>query len=146
MDRVERLLAEKGREVVTVAPEATVHDAVKTMTERHIGALVVEREGVPVGMFTERDVLTKIVLACRDPRQCKVEEVMSTDVVFVTPETPIREAMAIMTTRRHRHLPVMEGKNLAGLVSIGDCTRWVSRDQDFTIKHLIHYISDRYPA
>ncbi len=146
MDRVERLLAEKGREVVTVAPGATVHEAVKTMTDRHIGALVVVQDGVPVGMFTERDVLTKIVLACRDPRQCKVEEVMSTDVVFVTPETPIREAMAIMTTRRHRHLPVMEGKILAGLISIGDCTRWVSRDQDFTIKHLIHYISDRYPA
>jgi CBS domain-containing protein len=146
MDRVERLLAEKGREVVTVSPGATVYDAVKTMTDRHIGALVVEKDGVPVGMFTERDVLTKIVLSCRDPRQCKVEEVMSTDVVFVTPETPIREAMAIMTTRRHRHLPVMEGNTLAGLVSIGDCTRWVSRDQDFTIKHLIHYISDRYPA
>lgn len=146
MDRVERLLAEKGREVVTVSPEATVYDAVKSMTDRHIGALVVVREGNPVGMFTERDILTKIVLACRDPRQCRVEEAMSTDVVFVTPETPIREAMAIMTTRRHRHLPVMEEGKLTGLVSIGDCTRWVSQDQDFTIKHLIHYISDKYPG
>ncbi|MEW5763919.1 MAG: CBS domain-containing protein [Acidobacteriota bacterium] len=146
MDKVDRLLGEKGREVFTVKPDTTVFDAVRMMTDRHIGGVVVASEGVPVGMFTERDVLTKIVLACRDPKTCRVEEVMTRDVVYVTPETTIGEAMAIMTTRRHRHLPVMNGKSLMGLVSIGDCTRWVSRNQDFTIKHLINYIADKYPT
>jgi CBS domain-containing protein len=146
MEKVHKLLNEKGRDVFTATPETSVKEAVKFMVDRHVGGLVVLKDGRPGGMFTERDVMTKVVLNCQDPATCTVGEVMSGDVVFVTPESSVGEAMAIMTSRRCRHLPVLEEGKLAGLVSIGDCTRWVSQHQDFTIKHLTNYIADKYPS
>jgi CBS domain-containing protein len=145
MERVERLLQEKGREVFSVAPETSVWEAASAMAERRIGAVLVLQEGRIAGLFSERDLLARVVLKGLDPRETPVGSVMSTDLVVVTPDTPVHEAMAVMTERRCRHLPVMDGQTLAGLVSIGDCTRWVSRDQHVTIQHLTDYIHQKYP-
>ena len=145
MERVARLLDQKGREVFSVPPETSVWDAASAMDERHIGALIVLKGERVAGVFSERDLLTRVVLKGLDPRATPVSAVMSTDLVYVTPQTPIPEAMAVMTERRCRHLPVMDGERHAGLVSIGDCTRWVSKDQHVTIQHLTDYIHQKYP-
>ncbi len=146
MDKVERLLDEKGRDVFSVSPETTVFDAAKTMADRHIGALLVVEDDKPVGIFTERDILARVLLVCKDARTMKVAEAMTRDPVVIGRDTSVKEAMAIMTERRCRHLPIIEDETLVGLVSIGDCTRWVSRDQDYTIKHLNDYIHRNYPV
>lgn len=145
MERVARLLDEKGREVFSIAPDTSVWDAASAMDERHIGALIVLKEGRVAGVFSERDLLSRVVLKGLDPRSTSVSAVMSTDLVYVTPQTLIHEAMAVMTEHRCRHLPVMDEERLAGLISIGDCTRWVSRDQHVIIQHLTDYIHQKYP-
>ena len=146
MDKVDRLLDEKGNDVFSVSPETTVFEAASTMADRHIGALLVLDGGKPVGIFTERDILARVLLVNADPRAMKVAEAMTKDPVVIARDTSVKEAMAIMTERRCRHLPVIENEKLVGLVSIGDCTRWVSRDQDYTIKHLTDYIHRNYPV
>lgn len=145
MEKVRLLLEEKGTEVVAVSPETPVFDLVRTMSERHIGAVLVLDGKRPVGIVSERDIMTRVLLQGSDPRSVTAGEVMSRDLVVVSPSTPIRETMAVMTQQRCRHLPVMEGGNLVGVVSIGDCTRWVSRSQEFTIHHMKDYIADKYP-
>ena len=146
MDKVKRLLDEKGQEIYSVPPEETVWEAVRTMAGQHIGAILVIEESQLVGIFSERDLLVRVLLTGLDPTTTPIKAVMSSDIVYVTPDTSISEAMAVMTQRRCRHLPVMEGKELRGMVSIGDCTRWVSRDQNYTIHHLQEYIHGKYPA
>jgi len=146
MDKVKRLIEEKGSEIYSVPPEETVWEAVRTMAGRHIGAILVIEGNQLVGIFSERDLLVRVLLTGLDPTVTPIKAVMSTDMVYVTPETPVREAMAVMTERRCRHLPVMEGQEMRGMVSIGDCTRWVSRDQDYTIRHLQDYIHGKYPG
>jgi CBS domain-containing protein len=146
MDKVKRLIEEKGPEVYSVPPEETVWEAVRTMAGRHIGAILVIDKNQLIGIFSERDLLVRVLLTGLDPTATPIKAVMSTDMVYVTPDTSVREAMAVMTERRCRHLPVMEGQELRGMVSIGDCTRWVSRDQDYTIRHLQDYIHGKYPG
>ncbi len=146
MDKVKRLIEEKDQAIYSVHPGITVWEAVRTMAGHHIGAILVMDEGHLVGIFSERDLLVRVILAGLDPAATPVKAVMSADMVYVTPDTTIHEAMAVMTQRRCRHLPVMEGQELKGMVSIGDCTRWASRDQDYTIHHLQEYIHGKYPA
>ncbi|MGC8723004.1 MAG: CBS domain-containing protein [Acidobacteriota bacterium] len=146
MDTVKRILEEKGAEVFSVSPETTVMDAARLMSEHRIGAVLVMASGHVRGIFSERDLLQRVLLRGSNSESLPVSEVMSTDMVYVTPDTPVREAMAVMTERRCRHLPVMDEGRLCGMISIGDCTRWVSRDQDFTIRHLTDYIANKYPG
>lgn len=145
-DLVSRLLEEKGRDVFTVAPETSVKETARVMAQHRIGAILVLHQEQVAGIFSERDLLTRVLLKGLDPEKTPVKEVMSTDMVYVTQETPVCEAMAVMTERRCRHLPVMDGGKLQGMISIGDCTRWMSRDQDYTIHHLTHYIQNKYPG
>jgi CBS domain-containing protein len=145
-DLVSRLLQEKGREVVSASPGTTVKESAEMMARHRIGAILILEEEQVAGIFSERDLLTRVVLKGLDPAATPLGEVMSTDMVYVTPETPICEAMAVMTERRCRHLPVLDGGRLLGMVSIGDCTRWMSRNQDYTIHHLTHYIQNKYPG
>ena len=102
------VLAEKGRQVYTVAPSVTVRQAVRQMNDAGVGALLVAEGTRPVGMFTERDVLRRVVDAGRDPNTTRVADAMTTELVMVEPATTVEEAMAIMTASRFRHLPVME--------------------------------------
>ncbi len=145
-EKVNRLLEEKGRQVFCVAPGTSVKEAAALMAERHVGAVLVQEGAQVLGIFSERDLLTRVVLRDLPVEKTPVREVMSKDMVYVTPDTPVCEAMAVMTERRCRHLPVMEGGELKGMVSIGDCTRWASRDQDYTIRHLTDFIHNKYPG
>ncbi len=135
------VLAEKGRQVYTVSKSATVAEAVREMNEKGVGALVVIDADRIVGMFTERDVLRRVVDADRDPVQTRVSTVMSRDVATISPGDRVEEAMALMTGRRFRHLPVLEDGRLIGMVSIGDLMRWITLHQEDHIRQMTEYIT-----
>jgi len=143
---LDSLLASKGRQVHHIGPEATVLEAVRAMNAQKIGALLICDGGEVLGIFTERDVLTRVLENERDPAATKISEVMSSEVVTVGPSTHVEEAMAVITERRCRHLPVLDDGKLVGLVSIGDLTRWVSRHQQGHIQDLVNYITRKYPV
>jgi len=146
MHTIAQILKEKGADVHHTSPDATVLGAVEMMSSKRIGALMVCKEGQPLGMFTERDLMTRVILGGRDPATTRIEEVMSTEVVFVEPSTRAEEAMAVMTERRCRHLPVVSEGRVVGLISIGDLVRWASRNQEFQIRQLEDYICGKYPG
>ena len=148
MATVADLLAKKESRVHRVSPTATVLEATQTMNHHKIGALVVSVEGDGcervVGMFTERDVLTRVVAAQRDPQTTLVEEVMSVDVSYCTPEMEVDEVGAIMKDRRVRHIPVCESHgHLTGLISIGDINAFHADGQAAAIHYLNEYIHGR---
>jgi CBS domain-containing protein len=116
------------------------------MCAARVGALLVCAEGQPVGIFTERDLMTRVILAGRDPAKTLVTDVMSRDLVYIEPSTRVPEAMAVMTAKRCRHLPVMSEGRLVGMISIGDLVRDLSRDQEFDLHRLTDYIAGKYPA
>jgi len=140
------LLKDKGTDVYNISPDASVTDAVRMMNDRGVGALLVVADDRPVGMFTERDVLRRVVDAGREPSSTKVADVMTRELVTVRPGTTVQEAMGIVTEKRCRHLPVMDGETLCGMVSIGDLIRWTTRKQAIHIQDLVNYITGRYPA
>jgi CBS domain-containing protein len=138
MTTVMALLVVKGARVLTIGKEATVLDAALLMNEHKVGALVVTHGGDVAGMFTERDVLRRVVGEQRDPARTRVEEVMTADVFCCTPQTTIDEARGAMKNRRIRHLPVVDaGRRLCGLISIGDLNAHQMTSQEHTI-HLMH--------
>src|ERR687897_1791182 len=143
MTQVAELLDKKGREVICIATEATVFDAVKLMVERNVGALLVTAGDEITGIFTERDYLRRIAVEGRRSRDTLVRDVMSSPVVVVTPETSVEESMAMMSERRIRHLPVVDDGGIAGMISIGDLVRHQSRQQSFQIQYLTDYITAR---
>ncbi len=137
---IRKILGDKPTRVESVGPDTSVHDAVALMNERNIGSVLVLEAERTVGIFTERDVLTRVVAPGRDPAATQVREVMTTKLLAIAPSTTVHEAMAIMTERRCRHLPVMVEGRAVGMISIGDLTRWVVRDQQHTIDDLTDYI------
>ena len=138
---VSSVLAEKGRQVYTIGKGVTVSQAVREMNEKGIGALVVTESGHPIGMFTERDVLRRVVDADKDPAMTRVSSVMTRNIVAIAPTDRVEEAMALMTERRMRHLPVIEGGQLIGMISIGDLMRWITLHQEDQIRHMTEYIT-----
>lgn len=136
------ILARKGPGVVTVHPTDTVLQAATIMNERGIGGLLVVDGGEPVGIFTERDVLRRVVAAGRDPSATRVSEVMTTPVTTSAPELGVEECAALMTGRRIRHLPVREGGRLVGLVTTGDILAWQVSEQQATIAQMTSYLYD----
>lgn len=137
MTTVSDLLARKGGEVYTVAPTTTVLEATQRMNEHRVGAMAVLRDGCLVGMFTERDVLRRVVAEQRSPSQTRVGDVMTGDVICCGPDTTVEQVSRIMKDRRVRHLPVCDGNGrLAGLISIGDVNAFHARDQEETINLL----------
>ena len=145
-DTLSAVLAAKGSSVYSVAPEVRVLDAVRKMNQEHVGALLVCESNELVGIFTERDVLTRVVDAGRDPGATKVVDVMTSEVETVRSSTGVQDAMALISERRFRHLPVIDDGELLGVVSSGDLTRWVSRNQEGHIQHLVNYITGKYPG
>ena len=143
MAQIAEILEGKGRDVIRIASDATVFDAVKLMVERNVGALLVTDGDDITGIFTERDYLRRIAVEGRRSRDTLVREVMSSPVVVITPETSIEEGMAMMSERRIRHLPVVDAGGVAGMISIGDLVRHQSRQQTFQIQYLTDYISAR---
>jgi CBS domain-containing protein len=139
-DRVRSVLDMKGRGVYTTTPTATAFQAIASMNERRIGALVIIDDYVLVGILTERDVLVRVIGAELDPKATRVAHVMTRDPVTVPSHTTVAEAMSIMTERRCRHLPICDDGVLQGLISIGDLTNWVVREQERRIRDLHDFI------
>ena len=143
---VKSLLIQKGPAVWSISPDATVYDAVDEMSRRHIGCLVVLSAGKLIGVVSERDYARKVVLKGKHSQETRVREIMSTPVLYVNPEQTLEDCMRLMTSRRIRHLPVLEGETVVGMVSIGDMVNWMITSQEQTIKHLQSYITGSYPA
>ncbi|HLH43773.1 MAG TPA: CBS domain-containing protein [Bryobacteraceae bacterium] len=143
---VKHVLRQKDAALWCTSPDSTVYDAIDEMSKRHIGSLVVMSEGKLAGIVTERDYARKVILQGRHSKQTLVREIMSTPVLYVTPETSAGECMRLMTERRVRHLPVMEGDRVMAVISIGDLVNWLVSSQQDTIHHLTGYIAGAYPA
>jgi len=138
---IQQLLEAKGREVCSVGPETSVYDALQLMADRGIGALMVCRDERPVGIMSERDYARKVILAGRASKDTPVGDIMTTRVVCTSPQRTVEECMALMTDKRVRHLPVIDHKKLAGIVSIGDLVKAIIHEQQFIIEQLEHYIT-----
>jgi len=143
--KLSAVLQDKGSTVQTIDPNTTIRRAVRTMNEHRIGCLLVTSGDQVLGVFTERDVLVRVVDQGKDPETLRVVDVMTTDVVSVPPTITVEEAMTVITEKRCRHLPVMDGQTVLGIVSIGDLTRWTVRNQAFHIQDLVSYITRKYP-
>ena len=130
------VLAEKGGQVYVISRGDTVRAAVRKMNDRGIGALVVMQDDRVIGIFTERDVLRRVVDEGRDPKATPIEAVMTTDVSFASKETSVAATMELMTSGRFRHLPVLDGDKLIGMISIGDLLRWLMLHQEHLINQL----------
>lgn len=140
MKTISQVLERKGRVVYSIAPSALVIEAVKMMAEKRVGALLVLDNGKLKGVISEQDYTRKIVLHDRQPENLRVDEAMTSPVMTTKPDQTIQEGMAVMTEKRIRHLPVMEGGELVGLVSIGDLVKEVISEQQFMIDQLVNYI------
>ena len=146
MGTIDHVLTAKGPQVHTIRPTDTVFEAVKKMVELNSGSLLVTEGDAIHGIITERDYLRNIVLASRTSKTTQVREIMTSQIVVVKPDTPVEEAMAIMTDRRIRHLPVVHQGKLGGIVSIGDLVKQISQDRKFEVQYLTDYITGRYPG
>lgn len=141
MKTLNLLLQKKGRQVWSVPPDATVFDALRLMADKGIGAVLVMDGERVVGILSERDYARKVALEGRTSRETPVREIMTPRVVYARADQTVEEAMAIMTEKRVRHLPVFQGDRLVGIVSIGDLVKEIISDQQFMIDQLINYIT-----
>ena len=144
-DTIGSVLAHKGREVWSVAPDTLVYDAVEMMSDKRVGALLVLSGGTLSGVVSERDYARKVILQGKSSKHTQVKEIMSTPVISVTPDQTVDDCMRIMTERRIRHLPVHENGNVTGVISIGDLVRWIISSHEQTIDQLNSYIAGSYP-
>lgn len=140
METLRQLLDKKGHEVWSVRPDDSVFDAIKKMSDKNVGALVVLVDDQIVGMITERHYARHVILEGKSSPETPVRDIMTTPVVCAKTDQTIPECMAVMSEKRIRHLPVVDQKQLLGLVSIGDLIKSTIDDQEFTIEQLIHYI------
>ncbi len=141
MTLVAQLLQNKGFDVWSIGPDATVYESLQIMADKDVGALLVVQGRALVGIVSERDYARKVALKGRNSKNTLVHEIMSDELVCVTPEQPIEQCMALMTTRRVRHLPVFARNQLVGVISIGDVVKALISDQEFLIQELASYIT-----
>ena len=141
---VRQVLLRKGVGVYSVHPQATVLEALRKLAEHDIGALLVMEGDRLLGVFSERDYARKLVLLGRFSKDTRVEEVMTPEVVTVTPETSLEEAMRLMTEHRMRHLPVLEEGKVVGVVSIGDAVKAIITEQEVLIEELSRYVMENH--
>ncbi len=141
MATVKQLLDQKGHEVLSIGPDDSVFDAIKKMADNDVGSLVVTEGEKLVGIITERHYARNVFLKGKSSPETTVREIMSTHVVCARPEQSVEECMAVMTDKAVRHLPVLEKKQLIGVVSIGDLVKNIISDQKFVIEQLEHYIT-----
>jgi len=142
---ISSVLIHKTSALWSIAPEATVFEAIKLMAEKNIGSLLVLSGGRLVGVFTERDYTRKIALQGKTSKETRVGEIMSGPVITVTPDDSVEECMRLMTNNRVRHLPVLEGPNVIGLISIGDLVNWIISTQNAHIEQMEQYIAGSVP-
>lgn len=139
---VRQLLKAKGSEIYKIEADAPVLDALKLMADKDVGALLVFENDKMVGIFSERDYARKVILGGKSSKKCPVRETMTDKVIYVRPEQTIEESMALMTEKHVRHLPVCEGKDITGIISIGDVVKAMISDREFIIEQLENYITD----
>ncbi len=143
MISIRQLLEGKGSEVWSTSPNASVYEALQLLAEKNIGALLVLRNGELVGIVSERDYARKVALHGKTSMKTLVKEIMTEEVVTVGSDRTVEKAMAIMTDKHIRHLPVLEGEKILGVVSIGDLVKAIIAEQEFTINQLENYISGK---
>jgi CBS domain-containing protein len=143
MVRVSDLLNDKGRNVWSLTPEATVYEAIEQMAEKGVGALLVMEGERLVGIVSERDYARKVILKGKASRETQVREIMSYPVICARPDFTIEQTMALMTDKRVRHLPVVAEERVVGVISIGDVVRSIIEDKEFHIQQLTNYITAR---
>ena len=138
------ILSQKSDEIFSVSPETTVHDAVAMMDEKNVGALLVMKGDKLVGMLSERDYTRKVMLRGKKSADTKVAEIMSTNLTVTHPNEGVEECLRVMTDKRFRHLPVLDGEKVVGVISIGDLVKHVISCQSAAITHLENYIHGGY--
>jgi CBS domain-containing protein len=143
---ISALLHHKSAALWSIAPEATVFEAIQLMADKNIGSLLVMSGGKLVGMFTERDYTRKIVLHGKSSKATKVQEILSRELISVTPHHTVEECMKLMTEKRVRHLPVLDNEKVTGIVSIGDLVNWTISAQDAAIDQMEQYIAGGVPG
>ena len=141
MKSTRQLLEAKGSEVWSVHPDAAVYDAIEMMADKEVGALMVLDGGALVGVISERDYARKVILRGRSSKDTAVKEIMTARVIYARPDQTVEDCMALMTEKRIRHLPIVDGEDLLGVVSIGDLVKSMLAEQQFVIEQLEQYIS-----
>ena len=141
---IDAILNQKSGEIFSITPNATVFEAIEMMDNKNVGALLVMDGKKLVGMFSERDYTRKIVLRGKRSRETKVAEIMSTNLTITHSREPVEKCLRLMTDKRIRHLPVLDGDRVVGVISIGDLVKWVISCQSAAIAHLENYISGGY--
>lgn len=141
MQLVKHILEKKGNQVYSISPDQTVFEALKLMSEKKVGALLVMESDNVLGIMSERDYARKVILQGKTSKELKVSEIMSENVLCVDINNSIDECMAVMNSKRVRHLPVVENGKLTGILSIGDIVNAVIEDKEFTINQLTNYIT-----
>ncbi len=142
MGKVKAILKVKGHTVFSVAPTIMVYQAIELMCEKNIGALLIEEDGSPVGIFTERDYARKLILQGKSSKDTPLSELMTRNVISITPDNTVEECLHLMSDKRIRHLPVIENNKIVGMISIGDLVKYIIEEQKSIIEHLEHYITN----
>ncbi len=141
MNRVSQILKVKSSNIISITPDTIVYNALELMVTKNVSALLVLEDEKLVGIFTERDYARKVILKGKNSRDTRIREIMTEDLITVSPDSMIDECMQLMTSRFIRHLPVLEENKLIGIISIGDVVKFIIEDQKFIIENMEHYIT-----
>jgi len=141
MHTIGQLLESKGKDIWSIAPHATVFEALQIMAEKNVGVLLVIDDGEVVGIFSERDYARKVILKGKSSKDTSVGDLMTKEVFYIKSQNTLQECMALMTAKHIRHIPVFENNQLIGVVTLGDVVKQIISDQEFTILELEKYIT-----